>query len=73
MDDVSELLKKLEDCPKGRAGWSQFEKICTDLLCNLFVPPLNPPKIQPRTLSGTDRRDAVFPNRTVGQLGISTQ
>jgi hypothetical protein len=29
----------------------------------LFVPPLNDPIIQPRTYSGVDRRDAVFPNR----------
>lgn len=29
------------------------------------MPPLTDPIIQPRTLSGVDRRDAVFPNRNV--------
>ncbi len=35
------------------------------MLRYLFVPPLTEPRIQPRTFSGIDRRDAVFPNRNM--------
>ena len=43
----------------------QFEEVCIDVLRYLFVPPLTEPIIQPRTYSGVDRRDAVFPNRNL--------
>jgi len=61
--DVRTLLKRLDACPPGAQGWRPFEEICTDTLSHLFVPPLGKPIIQPRTYSGIDRRDAVFPNR----------
>jgi hypothetical protein len=41
----------------------EFERAALDTLAYLFVPPLRPPRIQPWTLSGAERRDAVFPNR----------
>ncbi|MCX5734706.1 MAG: hypothetical protein NTW68_10305 [candidate division NC10 bacterium] len=63
MSRATELCEMLEACPPGRAGWRQFEDRCIDTLRYLFVPPLAEPKIQPRTYSGVDRRDAVFPNR----------
>ena len=44
-------------------GWHEFELACTEALTYLFVPPLQPPRIQPRTYSEVDRRDLVFPNR----------
>lgn len=59
----SELIKKLDSCPAGALGWKRFEELCVEILTYLFVPPLSEPKIQPRTFSGIDRRDAVFPNR----------
>jgi hypothetical protein len=34
-----------------------------EILRHLFVPPLAEPHEQPRTYSGIDRRDAIFPNR----------
>jgi len=34
----------------------------------LFIPPLKEPLLQPRSYSGIDRRDAVFPNRNL-ELG----
>jgi hypothetical protein len=34
-----------------------------DVLTHLFVPPLQPPHVQPSTLASAERRDAVFPNR----------
>ncbi len=63
MGKVNDFIDKLMSCPVGTAGWRQFEDICLNILCYLFIPPLSKPKVQPRTYSGIDRRDAVFPNR----------
>jgi hypothetical protein len=63
MRQVNDLIKKLQVCPAGDAGWREFENICVEILEFLFVPPLTRAVIQPRTLSGTNRRDAVLPNR----------
>jgi len=63
MSDLEDLLRRIRICPAGKAGWREFEDGCTELLSRLFVPPLRPPRIQARSLSGIDRRDAVFPNR----------
>lgn len=60
---IKDLIKKLNSCPTGKDSWSEFENVCTDVLKYVFVPPLSIPKIQPRTYSEIDRRDAVFPNR----------
>lgn len=57
------LIRRLETCPSGTAGWKQFEDVCIDTLKCLFVPPLIEPIVQGRTYSGIDRRDAIFPNR----------
>jgi hypothetical protein len=59
----SELINKLFSCPSGLAGWKAFEDVCLEILRYLFIPPLSEPKIQARSYSGIDRRDAVFPNR----------
>ena len=63
MSKASDLADRLSSCPAGANGWKEFEDVCIEILCHLFVPPLAEPKIQPRTFSGIDRRDAVFPNR----------
>lgn len=63
MSNIPDLVQRLHGCPDGNPGWSDFEDICTEILSFLFVPPLAAPKIQPRSYSGIDRRDAVFPNR----------
>lgn len=65
MNEAQLLRQRLERCPDGHTGWREFEDICVDILRFLFVPPLSPPVPQPRTYSGTDRRDAVFPNRNL--------
>jgi hypothetical protein len=57
------LRRRLSEVPTGQSGWRQFEDICVETLTFLFVPPLAKPIIQPRTYSGSERRDAVFPNR----------
>lgn len=65
MSDAQSIRKRLEECPAGRQGWRQWEEACIEALRFLFVPPLTEPIIQPRTYSGIDRRDAVFPNRNM--------
>jgi len=60
---ADDLVRRLLLCPNGVASWKQFEDVCAEILTFLFVPPLTRPKIQVRTLSGIDRRDAIFPNR----------
>lgn len=60
------LRRRIEDCPAGLPGWKQFEDVGIEALRFLFCPPLTRPIVQPRTYSGIDRRDAVFPNRNLG-------
>lgn len=65
MSESFEFIEKLYSCPRGKAGWRQFEDVCLEILCYLFVPPLSNPIIQQRTYSGIDIRDAVFPNHNL--------
>lgn len=65
-----DLIQRLNECPVGRTGWRQYEDICTEILKFLFIPPLQEPQIQARTLSGIDIRDAIFPNRNSDQQSI---
>lgn len=67
MSQVNDFIQKLDACPVGAAGWSNFEDICTEVLCYLFVPPLTNPTRQPRSYSGVERKDAIFPNRNIVQ------
>lgn len=67
MSEIIDLIKWLDNCPAGKKGWREFEDLCVDILKFLFVPPLVEPKIQSRTYSGINRRDAVFPNRNFEQ------
>jgi hypothetical protein len=67
MSDPQRLRQRLQVCPPGSHGWREFENVCIEVLTHLFVPPLKLPIIQPRTYSGIDRRDAVFPNRNIDE------
>jgi hypothetical protein len=69
MNEIQELIDLLRNCPAGTAGWREFEDTCILILSRLFVPPLMRPRIQARTYSGTDRRDAVFANRSINGQG----
>lgn len=62
---TADLLTRLDDCPRGRSRWRQYEDVCIDILKYLFVPPLQEPRVQPRNSRGVSRRDAIFPNRIV--------
>lgn len=63
MSGIPTLVQKLRNCSLGANDWKEFEDICLEILSFLFVPPLIKAISQPRTFSGIDRRDAVFPNR----------
>jgi len=65
MSSIASFIRRLDTCPSGFKGWKAFEDICIEILMYLFVPPLTVPKVQPRSYSGIDRRDAVFPNRNL--------
>ncbi len=65
MNEIQVLIDRLRNCPSGVTAWRDYEQICIEILTLLFVPPLVAPRIQARTYSGTDRRDAVFPNRNI--------
>lgn len=65
MSHYYELRQRIQGCPAGHEGWHIFEEACIETLRFLFVPPLTEPIIQPRTYSGIERRDAVFPNRNI--------
>lgn len=63
LDTINRLVSRLKDYLEGQKGWKDYENICIDVLNYLFVPPLKHPKIQSRTESGLDIRDALYPNR----------
>jgi hypothetical protein len=63
MVDPADLIDRIMSCPRGQAGWRQFEDVCVEALTHLFVPPLRSPRRQVATLTGTSRRDATFANR----------
>jgi hypothetical protein len=59
------LIEKLKDCQPGQKDCHKFEDICIAILTQVFVPPLKQAKIQARTFSGLERRDALFPIRGI--------
>lgn len=63
LDSVQKFIRRLDECPEGKEGWKEYENICIDILRYLFVPPLIKPRVQSRTESGIEIRDAIFPNR----------
>ncbi|MDZ4496906.1 hypothetical protein [Bacillus cereus] len=70
MATINNFITELDTCPPGSPGWRKFEDICLEILTYLFVPPLSKPKVQLRTFSGLDQRDAVFPNRNTDTSNV---
>jgi len=54
------LVRRLDECLKGKEGWVAFQDLCKDILIHLFVPPLMDPFEQSRTESGLHIRDLIF-------------
>jgi len=62
---AADLLSRLANCPAGKDHCHIFEELSIEILTRAFVPPLKPPKKQPRTMTGLERRDALFSLRGV--------
>jgi hypothetical protein len=61
------LLAPVLACEPGDRDWRTFADASLKVLEHLFVPPLQPPRTEWDTtsVSGVDRRDAIFPNRVL--------
>jgi len=51
------FIERLNECPKGKEGWSEFQGLCKEILEYLFVPPLIGPFEQSYTETGLHIRD----------------
>lgn len=60
----TELINKINECPKGKEGWSQFEEIGSEVFTFLFADSFRnyTPKIQKTTTDGIFRRDMIVNN-----------
>ena len=54
------FIERLNACPKGEKGWSEYQELCEEILTHLFVPPLVEPFRQSRTETGLHIRDLIF-------------
>jgi len=61
------LIERLKQCQPGKQDCYKYENVCIEILTKVFVPPLKSPRVQARTLSGLERRDALFSLRGVKQ------
>jgi len=57
-----DLLKQLIAIPGGKPTWSQYQRLCSDVLDYLFCPPLEHPHYELPNASKVDRRDIVLAN-----------
>ena len=64
MPDGNELINKINNCPKGKEGWSQFEEIGGEVFTYLFADSFRNYKctIQETTTDGIFRRDMIVYN-----------
>jgi hypothetical protein len=54
------LTERLVNCPEGRKGWVEHQKVCNDILAYLFIPPLVGPLEQSSTKNGLQIRDLIL-------------
>jgi len=59
-ESAAKLIRELQNCPKGKGGWNQYQRICERILEYLFVPPLGDPISQSRTENGAHIRDFIL-------------
>ncbi len=57
---ATKYIERLNSCPRGERGWSNFQDLCKEALMHLFVPPLLKPFEQSRTEAGLHIRDLIF-------------
>jgi hypothetical protein len=56
------LLRNLDAIRPGKANWSAYQALCSDIFSFLLCPPLARPIIESSNLTGVNRRDLVLPN-----------
>lgn len=56
------FLRELRECPVGKAGWADYQKLIGRILEHCFCPPLNAPLSESPDASGVNRRDFVLAN-----------
>lgn len=60
------LIQNLENTPCGgnewQKEWSKYQKLISDILENLFTPPLESPRYEYSDLTKKNRRDIIFEN-----------
>jgi energy-coupling factor transporter ATP-binding protein EcfA2 len=54
------LAKELANCPKGKEGWQDYQRVCKKILSFTLCPPLLEPREQSTTEGGEQRRDLVI-------------
>jgi len=54
------LIKRLKEVAPGPKTWSDYEKLCQDILSFCLVPPLLEPLCEESTEGGLHRRDAIY-------------
>jgi hypothetical protein len=57
-----DLLERLRTCPPGREHWRVYQRLVTDILEELFCPPLNSPITELTDEVRVNRRDIILPN-----------
>jgi hypothetical protein len=62
LEPTEDLLFRLDHIAPGRNDAVGYEKWCENSLSLLFCPPLNPPIVQSRNDSRSNRRDLIMPN-----------
>ena len=59
---AEELQARLDQVAPGRSMWSEYQRLCGDVLTFLFCPPLERPIGESANESRINRRDFVLPN-----------
>ena len=61
-DRAKQLIDALSSVPVGRPNYSDYERVCCEILEYLFCPELGQPDAQSSTVNRSQRRDVVMDN-----------
>ncbi len=61
-DRAKQLIDALSAVPSGRPSYSDYERVCCEILEYLFCPELGQPDAQSHTVNRSQRRDVVMDN-----------
>jgi hypothetical protein len=61
--DIGNVLsRRLRALPSGKAHWSEYQRLCSEILQYLFCPPLELPLYEVSNAAKNNRRDIILPN-----------